>query len=274
MIKRSVTRSDFRFLQRLLYETTGVRLDDSKEYLVASRLGSLCYKRSVELGELIAAVRREPELRGLVIDLLLNHETSFFRDWDPFQGIRDQILPDLCEGARERGERTLRIWCAACSSGQEPYSLAMVCAEALDLSEWNVEISATDVSLPTLEVARQGSYTALDVNRGLPSASLLRHFEQDGIHWRVKRELRELVSFRQLNLVAEEWPVLPPFDLILLRNVLIYFDMETRGNVIGRVKSALSRTGYVLLGGAELTMNLTRDFELRRIGKTIYFRLK
>lgn len=274
MIKRSVTRSDFRYLQRLLYDATGVRLDEGKEYLVASRLGSLCYKRSLELSELISQTRRDRELRRLVIDLMLNHETSFFRDWDPFQGIRDEILPDLCESARARGEHTLRIWCAACSSGQEPYSLGMVCAEALDLSQWNVEISATDVSKPTLDVARRGSYTALDINRGLPSASLLQHFQQNGVHWQVKPHIRDLITFRQLNLVGDEWPVLPPFDLILLRNVLIYFDMETRGKVVGRIKSAMTRSGYLLLGGAELTMNLTRDFELRRIGKTIYFRQK
>ena len=225
------------------------------------------------VGELVEEVRRDRGVREVVLDLLLNHETSFFRDWSPFEAIRSHLFPRVCEAAEARGVRRLRFWCAACSSGQEPYSLAMLCLDHLDLERWEVEIVASDVSERTLEFARSGSYTALEVNRGLPSQALLRHFEQDGIRWRVRREVRELVRFERVNLVAP-WPRLGVFDVILLRNVLIYFELDTRRSIFRALKGALRRSGYLLLGGSELTMSLTRDFEHERLGKSSCFRLK
>lgn len=272
-MKRSLPRHDFRYIQRLLKETTGVVLDEGKEYLIGSRLGGLCYELEVELPQLITLMKTDATARARAVDLLLNHETSFFRDWAPFEGIRDRLLPELCEAAERRGERTLRIWCAACSSGQEPYSLAMLCHESLDLARWTVQIIASDVSPITLDFARRGSYSGLDVNRGLPSQALLKHFDQDGLQWRVKRHVRDLIEFKQVNLV-EDWPSLPPFDLILLRNVLIYFDLETRRAIFTRLQPVLRRSGYLLLGSAELTMNLAQDFSCLRVGKAMYFQMK
>lgn len=270
---RKVARADFRYVQRLLKERTGVLLDEGKEYLVSSRLGSLCYQHKIELSELLQRSRKDPELCDQILDLLLNHETSFFRDWSPFEGIRKHLLSELCEAATARGEHTLRFWCCACSTGQEPYSLAMLCRESLDLSRWRVEITATDVSERTLDKAQRGEYSALDVNRGLPSQALLKHFDQVGLNWRVRSEVREMIDFRPLNLI-EEWPSLPPFDLVLLRNVLIYFDQDSRAGIFEQLKRVLRPSGYLLTGSAEFTMNLTRDFESRTLDRTIYFRLK
>lgn len=269
-LERTLAPADFRYLQGLLREATGVVLDEGKQCLVAGRLGNLCYQRGVDLGGLVAEVKRDDALRVEVLDLLLNHETSFFRDWKPFEGIRHHLLSDLCAAAERRGERTLRIWCSACSTGQEPYSVAMLLRDHLDLDRWNVEITASDVSAPTLERAEAGRYSAVDVNRGLPSQALLRHFEQTGIRWRVRNEVRELVSFKRINLI-EAWPTLPPFDLVLLRNVLIYFDRDTRAGIFERLLGVLRPGAYLLVGSAEMTMKLTQQLRCRRVDGATYF---
>jgi chemotaxis protein methyltransferase CheR len=273
MKRVEVRREDFVYLQGLLKEATGVLLDDGKEYLVVSRLGSLCYRREIDLAALIAEVRHDPDLRDEALDLLLNHETSFFRDWKPFEGLRAHVLPRLCAAAEARGDRVLRFWSCACSTGQEPYSLAMLCLDALGSAKWQVEITATDVSARAVERARQGSYNALEVNRGLPSHTLLEHFDKEGVRWTVKPHVKELVTFRQLNL-NHPWPTLPAFDLILLRNVLIYFDWDDRRAIFTRLRQVVRPSTYLLLGSAELTMNLTDEFASERVDGALFFRRK
>jgi chemotaxis protein methyltransferase CheR len=189
---------------------------------------------------------------------MVTTETSFFRDVHPFETLRTTVLPDLLR--RRRAERRLGVWCAACSTGQEPYSFALLVREHFsELAGWRVDILATDLSADVLARARAGRYGQIEVNRGLPAALLVKYFRQHGATWELNEDVRRMVEFRELNL-TRPWPALPPADLIFLRNVMIYFDVETKRSILGRAARALRPNGYLLLGGAETTLNLCDSF--------------
>lgn len=227
---------------------------DGKEYLVDSRLAVLC--RRLDLPDAAAVVRAAQRgdraaLAGIV-DALTTNETSWFRDGGPFEALRRQILPDL---VRTRAtERRLRIWSAACSSGQEAYSVAMICREIVPPG-WTVEILGTDISRDILDRARAGRYSQLEVNRGLPAPLLVQWMRRAGTEWEVLPELRSMVRWDRLNL-ARPFPPLGRFDVVLLRNVLIYFDPPTKTAVLDRTRAVLRPDGYLLMGGAETTIGL------------------
>jgi chemotaxis protein methyltransferase CheR len=204
-----------------------------------------------------------------VVDAMTTNETSWFRDAHPFNALRDELLPDLIE--RRRVARTISIWCAASSSGQEPYSIAMLIRHFPELESWNVRILATDISPSMLKRTQEGLYSQLEVNRGLPAPLLVQHFNRVGMHWEVSDDLRRMVQTEFVNLAAP-WPVLPPFDLIFMRNVLIYFDVPTKQTILGRVRRQLRPDGLLLLGGAETTMNLDANFERVQIGRSNWYR--
>ncbi|HEX5656850.1 MAG TPA: protein-glutamate O-methyltransferase CheR [Polyangiales bacterium] len=248
----------FACVRKLVYERAAIVLDDSKHYLVESRLASLAHEHGfANVDELCASLPRAPErLQSAVVEAMTTNETSFFRDHHPFEAIRRVALPELI--AQRARKRTLRIWCAACSSGQEPYSVAIMLDEHFPaLSTWRVQIYATDLASSVVARAREGRYSQIEVNRGLSAAALVRYFTRDGLEYTLKSEIRKRVQFSELNLIGS-WPTLEPFDLVLLRNVLIYFDHPTKLKILQRMRTHLASDGYLMLGGAETLPNEVR----------------
>jgi chemotaxis protein methyltransferase CheR len=265
--------ADVRYVQDLLRQHSGIVLEDSKEYLLAARLGPLmreCGSASIE--ELVGTLQSTPPglLHRRAAEALVNGETLFFRDLHPFEALRTVILPRLVEARRR--ERRLLVWSAGCSTGQEPYSLAMLLREHFaELQGWDLRILASDFSQGGLAQARSGLYSQFDVNRGLPAAMLAKYFEKKGSDWEVKSELRRMVEFRELNLIRE-WPGLPPVDLLLLRNVMLYHDEASRRWILDRVRRVLRPDGRLVLGAAETTSLLDGAFEPEYAGKSVCFR--
>lgn len=237
-----------------------------------SRLDAVRRAHGLEtLGDVVAALRqgRDATLSQAVLDALTTNETSFFRDLQPFELFRTELLPSLLE---RRPFGPVRVWCAACSFGQEPYSLALVLREHFDESTWRrVEILATDLSATALARAEAGEFSQLEVNRGLPSSLLLRYFKATGRSFRLDDSVRRMVTFRSLNLVAA-WPQLPPLDIVFLRNVLIYFDAPTKRRVLAKVREVLSPEGCLVLGSTETLLDETARFERFERGRTVYHR--
>jgi chemotaxis protein methyltransferase CheR len=269
-----MTPDDFEFIRKLLLNSSAIVLEPGKEYLVDTRLAPLV--RKLELGSItdLVARLRAPGSFGLatqVVEALVTSETSFFRDVHPFESLKKTVLPDLI--GRRAGERTLTIWCTASSTGQEPYSLTMLLREHFpELRAWNVLLLATDLSREVLARAREGKYNQIEVNRGLPAALLVKYFEQHGTQWQFKEEMRRLVDFRELNL-SQPWPALPRMDLILNRNVMIYFDVATKKSILSRIARVLRPDGYLLLGGAETTFNLDDSFQRVEALKAGFYQL-
>ncbi len=258
-----MTETDFQYVQELAARHAGIVLVRGKEYFVESRLGSIARSAGYgTLAEFIAQLRRvpvgTPHLQA--VEALCTQETSFFRDFHPFELLRQSLLPDLLR--KRAATRELRIWCGAAATGQEPYSLAILLREHfLQLAGWRVQILATDLSEATLRRARVGAYTQLEANRGLSAALLVKYFDQDGTQWLIKDDVRSMVEFRPLNLIGS-WPTLPSMDLVLMRNVLIYFDTATRQDILRRLRQVLRPDGYLLLGSAETTLHLDGSYEL------------
>ena len=205
-----------------------------------------------------------------VVEAMANNETSFFRDTRAFGMIARSILPALV--ADRSASRTLNIWCAACSTGQEPYSLAMVLRESqLALAGWDIKIIASDISRNVMARARAGRYTQFEVNRGLPAHLLVKYFEQQGKTWEIRPEIRRMVEFREMNLI-HPWADLPEMQLVLMRNVMIYLDVATKKAILGRVGRLLDPRGYLLLGGAETTTGIDPSFEPASLDGAMCFR--
>jgi chemotaxis protein methyltransferase CheR len=269
-----MTAADFAFVCKLLLEASAVVLEPGKEYLVDTRLAPLV--RKLDLGSISDLVvrLRAPGNSGLltqVVDALVTTETSFFRDVHPFESLRKSVIPDLIR--RRADARALAIWCAASSTGQEPYSLAMLLREHFpELRTWNVLLLATDLSREVLARAREGKYSQLEVNRGLAAPLLVKYFKQHGTQWQLNEEIRKLVDFRELNL-SQPWPYLPRMDLILNRNVMIYFDVATKKSILSRIARLLRPDGYLLLGGSETTFNIDDSFRRLEALKAGFYQL-
>lgn len=252
---------DFDFVATLVNERSGLVLSADKSYLVESRLAPLARRDGFpSIDELVTAmrVRREGKLIDAVVDAMTTNETFFFRDKTPFDIFEQTILPDLV--ARKRGG-TIRVWCAAASTGQEPYSLAMV-ADAMGarMGGCKLEILGTDISERCLEKAKAGTYTQFEVQRGLPVQMLLKHFRKDGDAWRIDDRLKANIRFRPMNLL-DDFRGLGRFDVIFCRNVLIYFDQKTKKQVLERMSSQVEGPGYLLMGAAETVLGVTDTFK-------------
>ena len=255
-----MTPLEYDFLRKSLKERSGLVLTADKQYLVESRLLPIARKAGlVSLGGLVAALRCGDEsLIMTVVEAMTTNETFFFRDKTPFENFRTAILPTLL--AARRASRHIRIWSAAASSGQEPYSLAMTIKELEDtLAGWRIEIIATDLSSSVLRKAQAGIYSQFEVQRGLPIALLIKYFSKTGDMWQIAPELRAMVKFRQFNLLSD-FSALGVFDLIFCRNVLIYFDQPTKTNVLNRLGRAAAADSYLILGAAETVVGLTESF--------------
>jgi chemotaxis protein methyltransferase CheR len=256
-----VTPLDYDYLRKLLKDRSGLVLSTEKQYLVESRLTPLARRAGIaSLGDLVAKLRGNNERLAVdVVEAMTTNETFFYRDKIPFDHFRDTIVPGLL-AARAR-ERRLRIWCSAASTGQEPYSLAMCLKEMKDkLTGWRVEILGTDLSNDVLEKAKAGVYSQFEVQRGLPIQMLVKHFSQVGDTWQISPEMRAMVQYRQLNLLSD-FAHLGSFDVIFCRNVLIYFDQETKVSVLNRVARLLDPEGFLVLGAAETVVGLTEAFK-------------
>jgi chemotaxis protein methyltransferase CheR len=253
-----IAPADYQFLTQLLQRTSGLALGPGREYLVESRLTPVAVRFGVpDVAALVARVRatHERELVRAVCEAMATHESSFFRDDTPFTLLRESIVPELLSS--RRASRRLRVWCAAASTGQEPYSVAMLLdGMGLAVAGWSVEIVATDFSGAALERARQGVFSDFEVQRGLSPELLGRCFVREGTGWRINDTLRRAVSFRELNLLTP-FGSLGTFDLVLCRNVLIYFDVPTKQDVLDRLAATLAPDGYLLLGAAETVTGLT-----------------
>jgi chemotaxis protein methyltransferase CheR len=258
-----MTPADFDYLRKCLKERSGLVLSADKQYLVESRL--LPVARSAgfaNLGELVRALMlgNANVLMTAVVEAMMTHESFFFRDKLPFDHFRQTVMPALI--AARSNVRTIRIWCAAASTGQEPYSLAMCLREMQQkIAGWRIELLATDLGNDVLEKARQGLYSQFEVQRGLPIQLLIKHFTQVGELWQIAPDIRSMVKYQQLNLLAD-FARLGRFDLILCRNVLIYFDTETKISVLNRLARSTASDGYLMLGAAETVVGLTNSFKV------------
>jgi chemotaxis protein methyltransferase CheR len=257
----TLAAASFDHIRRVVRERSAIVLDDGKEYLVEARLTPIAKSHGLNnLDELSSRLTASsPGLIEEVVEAMTTNETSFYRDAYPFEALRAQVLPELLK--RRGATKRLGIWCAACSSGQEPYTIAIIIREHFpELASWELEFYGTDLSLGMLERAKAGRYRQLEVNRGLPVGQLVKYFERSGLDWHIRPEIKQMIRFQQLNLVAP-WHGLPRFDLVFLRNVLIYFDVEVKKDILGKVRRHLAPDGYLFLGGAETTMNIDDAYE-------------
>jgi chemotaxis protein methyltransferase CheR len=257
----TLERDAFEIVRKLVRDRAAIVLEDGKEYLVESRLEALAHSSGLaSVNELCRRLPRGPEaLRVAVVEAMTTNETSFFRDQHPFEALDKLVFPDLI--AKRAHQRKLRIWCAACSTGQEPYSVAMLLDERFpQVAGWTIQIYATDIAAGVLERARTARYSKLEVDRGLSTRRVERHFVREGHGWQLRESIRRRVQFAELNLVAP-WPPMETFDLILLRNVLIYFDTQTKRRILPWIHAQLAGDGYLMLGGSENIGHETNAFE-------------
>ncbi|MFF5079525.1 CheR family methyltransferase [Actinoplanes sp. CA-054009] len=269
----TLSQAEFAFVSQLVRREASIVLAPGKEYLVEARL--IPVARAVgaaNVTEFLADLQRRPNPQNQrkIIDALTTNETSWYRDREPFSALTDVVLPELI---KSRGAtRKIRIWSAASSSGQEAYSLAITLSENLPPG-WSFEIMGTDISTEMVKRAETGEYSQVEVNRGLPAQQLVQYFERAGAHWRINANLRRNVSFKLMNLTAP-FPAMQPFDVIFLRNVLIYFDVATKRNVLQNMAKVLRPDGWLFLGAAETTIGIDDNYERVAAGRTSAYRAR
>jgi len=254
---------DFEFIADMLYKRSGLVLTQDKAYLLESRLNPVARKWEFkDIDELTAAVRKgtDTKLTEAVTEAMTTNESFFFRDQKPFDQFNNVVLPHMLE--HRASTKKLRIWSAACSTGQEPYTLAMLLNEAkAKLAGWNIEIIATDLSKEVLDKAKEGLYSQFEVQRGLPINLLVKYFKQEGDRWQIDEALKKMVTYKYFNLL-ESPASLGRFDIVFCRNVLIYFDQETKGKVLSGIADGLAEDGFLYLGGAETVLGISDRFQL------------
>jgi chemotaxis protein methyltransferase CheR len=267
-----VTPDDFAFIADYLKKKSGLIVTADKGYLLESRLSPVARKSGLKgLDELIGAVRKgDAKLAAMVVEAMTTNESFFFRDIKPFDQFRDNVLPALLEARAKT--KALRVWSAACSSGQEPYSLAMIIKEqGLKLKDWKVEFVGTDLSNDILTRAKAGIYSQFEVQRGLPVTLLVKYFTKTGDQWQIKPEIRAMVAYRIFNLLDDLAP-LGRFDVVFCRNVLIYFDAPTKAQILDRIAKIMPPDGFLFLGGAETVVGITDKFAPKTGLRGIYTR--
>jgi chemotaxis protein methyltransferase CheR len=269
-----LSAADVRFLRSLVLERSAIVLDELKQYLLASRLDPIVRKEQLgSISDLVNGLRLAPRgrLEGLVIEAMTTNETSFFRDINPFVALTDSVIPEIIDQRGAAGGLT--IWCAACSSGQEPYSVAIAISEKFSELVMNsrLRIVATDLARNMVERTKSGRFSQLEVNRGLPVKLLMKHFQQEGTEWVATRRLRQMMDVRTMNLIGQ-WPALPKCDIVFLRNVLIYFNPETKRQILERIRGEVLRPGgHLFLGSSETTINIDNAWTRRTVGRSISY---
>lgn len=261
---------NYRFLQEHIYSNAGIVLEDNKHYLFQSRLAPILKQLSLDsINELCALLhgKRNPEIGQQVTEAMTTNETYFFRDPAQYTAIRTVLLPKLRE--ERAATRKLRIWSAASSTGQEAYSLAMMLLDE-GLKDWNIDLFGTDFSSKVVKRAREGTYQQIEVNRGLPTTLLIKYFQRSGMEWQLSESVRRMAHFDTIDL-RKSMRTLGPFDLVFCRNVMIYFDNETKQKIMKELHSTLYRGGWLLLGGAETAFGLDEWFERQTVGTTTVY---
>jgi chemotaxis protein methyltransferase CheR len=270
-----ISNFDFRFLQETLVRLASIRLEEGKRDLAETRLSRLCSQEGIpSLESFFTKLRtdKSDRLSVKLIEAMTTHETYFFRDVHPFEAIKKKIIPELMSARKQ--ERRLRIWSAACSTGQEAYSIAMLLQDTFpDLATWSLEILGTDLCGETVAKAEKGFYTGFETARGLPEAYQNRFFLAQEKGWVVRPNIRSKVRFKQMNLLCT-WPMVGKYDIICLRNVLIYFDDPEKKRILRQVAQFLQPDGYLILGSSETTLNLDAEFKEAFIENTKVFKLK
>jgi chemotaxis protein methyltransferase CheR len=268
-----ISRVDYLYLRKLIHDEAGLVLEDDKDYLVESRLTPVVQQEGLaSIAELIDCLRARPTvlMRAEVVEAMATDETLFYRDVHPFETLRTTILPELIE--RRAGGQSLNVWCAAAANGQEPYSLAMLFSRHFPLLEnGHLRLIASDISEKALARARQGSYSQVEVDRGLSAELLNQYFHRLGERWQLAEQICRKVEFCKVNLVRQ-WPFLPVMDLVLIRNVLIYFDEETKAAVLEKMGRLVKPGGYLLLGTSETLSFSNHGFEQVQFDKTVCYR--
>jgi chemotaxis protein methyltransferase CheR len=265
--------ADFEFVTSFARRSAAIIIEPGKDYFVESRLSSLASSHACSsVPDFINLLRKTPSssaLHGKVLDALTTNETFFFRDIAPFDALRETVIPKLI--AQRAAQRSLAFWSAASSTGQEAYSLAIMLRENFpQITDWTIQIIGTDLSATVLKQARAGRYNEFEINRGLSPELIKKHFTHEGNAWTANAELRGMVDFRPMNLI-EPWPRLPLFDVVLMRNVMIYFDVPTKQAILRNIRTTLQPQGSLLLGSAETTINLDAGWQSVGLGRaTVY----
>ncbi len=267
-----LTDEDVSLVLHHVREEAGLVFEPEKRYLVENRVEKLALSLGMETRPMLQALRDgDSSLRAQVAEAMAIQETYFFRDPWFFESLRSDVLPTLLR--RRASECTLRVWSAACATGQEVWSVAMLLAQLPELSGWDIEITGSDFSPAALEKAASGRYNHMEVNRGLPARELATHFRRDGLMWEIGPELRRQVRFCVINLI-DAWPDLPLFDIVLMRNVLIYFDAGARRDVLQRARATMRQDGFLFLGGGESPLGVVDAFRPGLSGRACYYHLR
>jgi chemotaxis protein methyltransferase CheR len=269
----TLSASDFAFVSQLVRREAAIVLAPGKEYLVEARLIPVARQiGAASVAAFLAELQRRPDpaSQRKIVDALTTNETSWFRDREPFSALTDVVVPELIRSRATT--RKVRLWSAASSSGQEAYSLAITMEESLPAG-WSYDIVGSDISTEMIKRAETAEYSQVEVNRGLPAAQLVQYFDRAGAHWRIMPALRRNVSFKLMNLTAP-LPPMPPFDVIFLRNVLIYFDVATKKSVLRNVARLLRQDGWLFLGAAETTIGIDENYERVTAGRTSAYRVR
>lgn len=265
-----ISQEHYTFLQQYVYRTSGIVLDESKHYLLQARLESILDKEDLaSIGELCEVIRKEKcgRISQEVAEAMTTNETFFFRDEVQFRVLQNTFLPPLIKARSQ--SKTLAFWSAASSSGQEALSLAIILCE-MGLQDWNIEIHATDFNQQMVERARQATYIQVEINRGLPKEYLLKYFDRHTTEWRANTLLRRMVHFKKFDL-RQSMKMMGPFDFVFCRNVLIYFDPETKKRILDEIQKTIHSGGYLFLGAAESSMYLPADLTRQKIeGLSVY----
>lgn len=252
-----MNKDDFLFFQKFLKDRSGLSITEDKIYLLDSRLTPISREwKFATLEDMAKKLKTLPdtELVAAVVDAMTTNETLFFRDDKPFKYFRDNLLPDILKARLEK--KTLRIWSAACSTGQEPYSIAMILKDILpNADQWRIDILATDISPTVLDQAKNGKFSQFEIQRGLPIQLVMKYFQQDGTSWFIKEPIRSMIRFENFNLL-DTMEKFGTFDIIFCRNVLIYFDEATKKRVLDNLGRRLEPDGYLFLGASETILGL------------------
>jgi len=263
--------TDFEFLCHILRDRSGLVLTNDKAYLLESRLLPVARKwKLATFDDLVRQLRTKMEEAVIkdVVEAMTTNESFFFRDGKPFEQFQNVVMPHILQA--RAGTKTLRIWSAACSSGQEPYSLAMILSDlSAQLAGWRIEIVGSDLSTEVLQRAKDGQYSQFEVQRGLPITMLIKHFSQKGDRWVINPQIQSMVQFKHFNLLHDPAP-LGRFDIVFCRNVLIYFDQQTKTRVLNSIARIMPEDGILFLGGAETVLGITDKFQMLQDHRGIY----